>query len=90
MDGMEPLVRIEHSATGSSADVWAGPLRLVRLTRLTAKTIYGRVTPLFAHRDGRSVLKDEAKGLKKLGLLCGLVLCTERGTVMLQWRGFGA
>jgi len=87
---MAPLVRIEHSATGSSADVWVGPLRLARLTRLRAKTIYGPVTPLLAHRDGRSVLKDEARGLKKLLLLAGLVLCTERGTVMVQWRGFGA
>jgi len=87
---MAPLVRIEHSATGSSADVWAGPLRLARLTRLTAKKIYGPVTPLFAHRDGRSVLKDEARGLKKLALLCGVLVCSERGTVMLQWRGFSA
>jgi len=87
---MKSLVLVEHAATGSSADVWVGPLRLARLTRLRGKTIYGRVTPLLAHRDGRSVLKDEARGLKKLALLCGVVLCTERGTVMLQWRGFGA
>jgi hypothetical protein len=87
---MGSLVRIEHSATGSSADIWVGPLRLARLTRLTAKKIYGPVTALYAHRDGRSVLKNEARGLKKLVLLCGVLLCSERGTVMLQWRGFGA
>ncbi|HEX8321569.1 hypothetical protein [Longimicrobium sp.] len=68
---------------------------LVRLTPRRARNVYGLVTVLRAHPNGLSVLKRDIEGLRtprrqwlKLRLICGVLVCTRWGSVMVQWRGF--
>jgi hypothetical protein len=77
-------------------DGWIGGRQVVRVTPRRSRVIYGElVHPLYAHRDGLPVLRRELAGLtgaeKVVGhakLICGVLLCTRWGTVMVQWRGF--
>jgi len=79
---------IDVRIDGRSTDIWFGSRRVARLTR--RRSIYGPLTALYAHRDGGPLLKEEARGLKKLRYLCGALVSTGRGSVLLQWRGWGA
>lgn len=87
---MKTPVLIEHRA-GSTVDIWVLGRRTLRLTRQRARKISRLLTVLRAHADGRSVLKAEVEGkiYKKLVLVCGVLVNTRWGAVMVQWRGFG-
>lgn len=87
---MKTPVLIEHRATGGM-DIWLRGRRTLRLTRQRARKINRFLTVLLAHADGRSVLKDEVQGkiYKRLTLVCGVLVNTRWGAVMVQWRGFG-
>lgn len=85
----QAFLLIEHG--GRKTDVWLRGRRVLRLTRMRARKITGFLTVLLAHADGRSVLKAEVEGkiYKRLALVCGVLLNTRWGAVMIQWRGFG-
>lgn len=86
------LVRWKKLPHGQTVDLWVGKYRMLRLTRRRAYQIYGPVTVLRAHKGGRSVKRSEVAGKpwRKLTLICGVMVCTHRGSAMLQWRGFEA
>jgi len=86
---------IEHRP-GGGVDIYVRGRRVLRLTRRPGRSIYGLVTVLHAHADGRSVLKAEIAGnlWARLRTICGVLICIRRpgplrGSLLVQWRGFG-
>lgn len=75
-----------------SRDFAIGKRPVLRLTRTPEKKIHRPVTLLRAHADGTSVLKVEIEHApyRKITLICGLLVNTRWGAVMVQWRGFGS
>lgn len=80
---------IKHHENGKTTDVWLAKRRVLRLTTRRAGIIYGPVTVLRATRGGGAVLRD-ADRWTRFRTICGVLLCTGRGSVMAQWRGFDA
>lgn len=81
---------IVRSKNARTVDLCLGRYRVMRLTRRRTGIVYGPFTWLLAHKGGKSVLRSEIAGKpwRKLTLICGALVCTRWGSVMLQWRGF--
>lgn len=87
-----PFVLVERLPNGRTVDLWLGTYRVARWSTRRSRHIYGRFTVLRAHAGGRSVLRTEARPwtLAWLRLVCGVLVTTRWGSLMLQWRGFPA
>lgn len=58
--------------------------------RLTGRrSRLGPLVILHAHADGSPVLKEHAAGWRRIATVCGVQFSGPRGTVLIQWRGFG-
>ena len=86
----KPLLTVVHPVHGQGVDLWVGSRQVLRLSRRRAVQIYGPLTVLRAHRGGLSVRKAEVRPWTWpwLRTVCGVLVCTPRGSAMLQWRGF--
>lgn len=64
---------------------------VLRLTRSPEEKIHRPITLLRAWKGGASVLKDEVgqRPYRWFTLICGVLVNTRWGAVMVQWRGFG-
>jgi hypothetical protein len=87
-----PFVLVERLGNGKTVDLWLGSRRVARWSTRRARHIYGRFTVLRAHKGGRSVLLRDARPwtLSWLRLICGVLITTRWGSLMVQWRGFPA
>lgn len=63
---------------------------VLQMNARRAGIVYGPVTVLHAHKGGKSVLRDEARPwtLGWLTTVAGVLVCTRRGSVMVQFRGW--
>jgi hypothetical protein len=71
-------------------DVTIRGRRVLRISPRRGRWIYGRFTVLHAHKGGRSVLRREARPWTWgwLRTVCGVLVCTPRGSVMVQFRAW--
>lgn len=73
-------------------DLTLGRRTFLRMNSRRAGIVYGPFTVLRAHRGGASLRRSEvqARPWLKVTTICGFLVCTRRGSVMVQFRGWPA